>query len=96
MLVRYFVRLSGQTDLVELKRGDTVFAQDSVEAGVVAAIMLDCLHQEATHFLLGFLPPTAVYLLVPLSLIDRVSEKTVWLKITSEGIKDLPRHQPEG
>lgn len=96
LLIRHRVWLSQQADPVEIQRGDAVFAQDGVEAGVVAAIMLACHHQEATHFLLGFIPPTAVYPLVPLSLIDRVGEKTVWLKITSAEINDLPRHQPDG
>lgn len=96
LLIRHQVWLSQQADLVEIQRGDAVFAQDGVEAGVVAAIMLACHHQEATHFLLGFIPPTAVYPLVPLSMIDRVGEKTVWLKISSAEINDLPRHQPDG
>ncbi len=96
LLVRHWVRLNQQTTLVEIRRGDAVFAQDGVEVGFVAAIMLDCHHQEATHFLLGFLPPTAVYHLVPLSLINRIDEKTVWLKITTKGIEKLPKHKPDG
>ncbi|MEZ4641702.1 MAG: hypothetical protein R3E31_02995 [Chloroflexota bacterium] len=96
LLISHLVCLSRQTDLVEIQRGDVVFAQDGVEAGVVAAIMVDCHRQEATHFLLGFVPPTAIYHLVSLSLIDWIRERTVWLKITSEEINDLPRHQPDG
>ena len=96
LLISHLIRLNRQTDLVEIQRGDVVFAQDGVDVGVVAAIMVDCHRQEATHFLLGFVPPTAVYPLVPLPLIDRIVEKTIWLKITSEGIHYLPRHQPEG
>lgn len=95
LFIRHLVRLSRQTDPVEIQRGDVVFAQDGVETGVVAAIMVDCQRQEATHFLLGFVPPTAVYHLVPLSVIDRIDEKTIWLKIPSEGIQNLPRHRPD-
>lgn len=61
LLIRHLVCLSRQSDLVEIQRGDVVFAQDGVETGVVAAIMVDCHRQEATHFLLSFVPPTAVY-----------------------------------
>lgn len=95
LVVRHLVRLSRQTDRVKIQRGDVVIAQDGVGVGIVAAIVLDCHHQEPTHFLLGFVPPTAVYPLVPLCLIDRIGEETVWLKITSEAINDLPRHQPD-
>lgn len=95
LLIRHLVCLRRQTDLVEMQRGDVVFAQEGVEVGVVAAIMVDCHRQEATHFLLGFVPPTAVYHLVPLSMINRINERAIWLKLTSEGIHNLPRHQPD-
>lgn len=89
LLIRHLVWLSQQADLVEIQQGDAVFAQDGNEADVVAAIMLACQHKEATHYLLGFTPPTAVYPLVQLSIIDRVGEKTVWLKISSAEINGL-------
>lgn len=95
LLVRCLVCLDQETAPVEIKRGDVVVARDGVEAGVVAAVSLDCCRQKATHFLFEFVPPTAVYYLIPLSLIVEFDEKGVWLKITSEMINSLPMYQSD-
>jgi sporulation protein YlmC with PRC-barrel domain len=81
-------------DRVELRRGMIVLAQNGEGVGVVAAIVLDCASQEMTHMLLGQLPPTAVYRLIPLHLIAQIDGETVWLVIVCEEIESLPVHQP--
>ncbi|MCB0032697.1 MAG: hypothetical protein KDE51_01655 [Anaerolineales bacterium] len=91
LLVSGLVQL--ETELVEIRRGNVVMTQDGVEAGVVAAVVLDCPQQEITHFLLGFVPPTAVYHQVPLRLINRIEQEMVWLNITKEACDNLPRYQ---
>lgn len=94
LMVSGLVRLERETNPVEIQRGMSLMSQDGVETGVVAAVVLDCSRQEVTHILLSFVPPTAVYHLILLPLINRIDEETVWLRITSADIDNLPRHQP--
>jgi hypothetical protein len=80
---------------VEVRRGMMIIGQDKQVAGVVAAVVLGCRSQRGTHILLGHLPPTSNYYLIPLKLIDRIDGETVWLRASSEEIEKLPQHQPD-
>jgi hypothetical protein len=80
----------------EVWRGMLVLDRDNLVAGVVAAVVLDCSSQIINHILLGQLPPTAVYHLVPIHLLDRLGRDRLWLRIPRQQIAALPTHQPEG
>ncbi|MBE2223721.1 MAG: DUF2171 domain-containing protein [Anaerolineae bacterium] len=95
LLISGFITLAQECAPVSLQRGMSVLAQEGVIVGAVAAVVLNSGRQEITHFLLGQVPPTAVYRLIPLSLIDRIDGDMVWLRIPSEKISDLPLHQPD-
>ena len=95
LLVSGLVKLEQKNDSVELRRGMAILLQDEYAAGAVAAIVLDCQSQEVTHILLGQVPPTSDYRLIPLSLIDRIDRETVWLRASVADIEKLPVHQPD-
>ena len=93
LMVSSLVYLKQMDDPVEVQRGMIILGQDEQEAGVVAAIVLDCSSQKSTHILLSHVPPTSDYRLIPLKLVDRIAGKTVWLRVTTAEIEKLPRHQ---
>ena len=95
LMVSSLVYLEQMDDPVEVQRGMMILGQDGQEAGMVAAIVLDCRNQESTHILLGHVPPTSVYRLIPLKLIDRIDGESLWLRVSSEKIENLPIHQPD-
>ena len=95
LLVSGLVKLERKSDSVELRRGMAILLQDEYAAGVVAAIVLDCPSQEITHILLGQVPPTSNYRLIPLLLIDRIDREAVWLRASVADIEKLPVHQPD-
>lgn len=83
------VELMGN-DPVEVRRGMSVLTHDGIEAGTVAAVVMDCHCQEVTHVLLGQVPPTAVYRLTPVKLLAQVEENSIWLRVDSQAVADLP------
>lgn len=95
LLVNGFFQLGQKTDPVAVQRGMSVRASNGSAVGVVAAVVLNCLSQKITHILLGKLPPTAVYRLIPLSLFDRVDDESVWLRASPTKIETLPVRQPD-
>jgi hypothetical protein len=95
LMVSSLVYLDQMDDPVEVQRGMMIMGQDKQEAGMVAAVVLDCHSQKGTHLLLGHLPPTSDYRLIPLNLIDRIDGETVWLRASFEEIEKLPMHQPD-
>ncbi len=95
LMVSSLVYLEQMDDPVEVQRGMMILGQDGQEAGMVAAIVLDCRSQESTHILLGHLPPTSDYRLIPLKLIDRIDGQTVWLRASFGKIEKLPLHRPD-
>jgi sporulation protein YlmC with PRC-barrel domain len=80
---------------IEVQRGMIILTREGVEAGRVAAMVIDCRSEEVTHVLLGHVPPTSDYRLVSLNLIDRVDRDVIQLRVTSEDIEKLPVHQPD-
>ncbi len=95
LMVSSLLYLEQMDDPVEVQRGMMILGQDEQEVGVVAAVVLDCRSQEVTHILLGHVPPTSVYRLIPLKLIDRIDGESLWLRASSEKIEKLPIHQPD-
>jgi len=95
LLVRGFIKLEPETVPILLQRGMTILARNGVTVGAVAAVVLNCPQQEITYLLLGQIPPTAVYRLIPLALIERIDGEMVWLRIPSEKISALPLHQSD-
>lgn len=79
---------------VAVWRGLVVRTAGGTALGQVAALLLDCRTQAVTHLLLGMVPPTAVYHLIPLTLIQRIDAETVWLGTAVTAAGDLPRYQP--
>jgi hypothetical protein len=79
----------------ELTRGMPVLAQDGSTVGVVAAVVLTGLAKSISHILLGQVPPTAVYRLVPIALIDHVADERLWLQISQDQIHSLSLHDPD-
>jgi hypothetical protein len=81
-------------DTVELQRGAAIKDVNGVAVGVVAAVVMDCRTREVTHVLLGKVPPTAVYRLIPLSLIQSMIEGSLWLGIDTPVVSKLPCYKP--
>ena len=95
LMVSSLVHLEQLDGPVEVQRGMMILGHDELEAGVVAAVVLDCRNQRVTHILLGHVPPTSDYRLIPLKLIDRIDGQKVWLRASSGKIGALPLHQPD-
>lgn len=79
----------------EVARGMPVLVQDGSMVGTVAAIVQSGPTQAISHILLGQVPPTAVYRLIPLDLLDRLDGECLWLRATRQQIAMLPAHQPD-
>jgi hypothetical protein len=47
-----------------------------------------------THLLLGQVPPTAVYRLIPLALLDHLEDEQIWLNASPQEVAALPLYQP--
>ena len=77
---------------VEVRRCMAVLSRDGCELGMVAAVCLDPHTRYITAVLLGRLPVTADYRLIPIDLIDHVSEDAVHLRITAESVQELAQH----
>ncbi len=85
----------GRIDQVggEVTRGMPVLAQDGSMVGAVAAVVQSGPTRTTTHLLLGQVPPTAVYRLIPLDLLDRLEGECIWLHASRHQIAALPSHQ---
>ena len=77
---------------VEVRRCMAVLSCDGRELGMVAAVCLDPDTQDVAAVLLGRLPVTADYRMIPIALIDHVSEDAVHLRITAESMEELALH----
>ena len=78
---------------VEVRRCMAVLSRDGLELGMVAAVCFDSQTQDVSDVLLGRLPVTADYRLIPIDLIDHVSEDAVHLRITAESMRELAQHE---
>jgi hypothetical protein len=94
MMVAGLVRLKGaESPPVEIRRCMAVISGDSCELGIVAAVCFDCHMENVFAVLLGRLPVLADYRLIPVTLINHVSEDAVHLRITAESVEELAQHE---
>jgi len=94
MMVAGQVRLMGaESWAVEIRRCMTVISEDGCELGIVAAVCRDCHKENVFAVLLGRLPVTADYRLIPIALIDHVSADAVHLRISAESAQELAQHE---
>lgn len=77
---------------VEVRRCMAIFSGDGRKLGMVAAVCLDVHTQDVVAVLLGRLPETVDYRLIPTDLIERVSEDVVHLRIPAESVEELAQH----
>ena len=80
---------------VEIKRGMTILTKDGRDAGWVAAVVLDGTNQNVSHILLTHLHLSPDYRLVPINLIQQVSQETVLLHVDREAVEGLPHKLEE-
>jgi hypothetical protein len=95
LLVSGRVQLEPQCCSAELQRVMLVLTQEGLDAGIAAALVMNGRSQQITHILLSHVPPSAVYRLAPVSLIDRIDGQRIWLRAPMEAIERLPRHRPD-
>ena len=96
LLVSGFIYLESIGNLpVEVRRGMSILTQDGIEVGTAAAVMVDSHGGEVTHVLFGQVPPTSVYRLVSISLVEQVDGETIRLRATAVEIEKLPLYQPD-
>jgi sporulation protein YlmC with PRC-barrel domain len=62
------------------------------EVGKVAAVVIDSQSQAVTHIILGHLPETLEYRLVPAALIEEVDAEAIVLGIFSPLVESLPKY----
>lgn len=79
----------------EVARGMPVLAQDGRMVGIVAAVVQSGPAPTISHILLGQAPPTAIYRLIPLDLLDRIDGERIWLCATRQQITALPIYQSD-
>jgi hypothetical protein len=89
--------VAGWIDLVsgEVSRGMPVLVEDGRLVGVVAAVVQSGPDQSIDHILLGQVPPTSVYRLVPIDLLERLDGQGLWLRASRHQVATLPVHQPD-
>lgn len=80
---------------LEVRRGMTILSKEELEVGQVAAVVLDGNTQKATHILLGRLPETRGYWMVPVDLISEVRDDIVLLGISADVMDKLPLWRSE-
>jgi hypothetical protein len=76
---------------VEVRRGMAIRTEDGLEAGMVAAVVLEGGSLRATHVLLSRLPETSGYWMIPVELVAEVGGEVVRLSISEKEIENLAR-----
>lgn len=94
LLVSGLISLDAQPTPVWLQREMSVVSEDGHAVGTVAAVVLSSRAQAITHLLLGCVPPSPQYHLIPLHQIAQVSEGVVRLRATRREIANFPLHYP--
>jgi len=80
--------------MIEIERGMKIVVANGEEVGVVGAVMVNPQSEEMTHLLLCRVPVTAVYRLVPINLIAKIDDDTIYLNIQCDDLTKLTVHQP--
>jgi sporulation protein YlmC with PRC-barrel domain len=71
----------GMCHSTEVRRGMSIFTNQGIEVGKVAAIVIDDENQSPAHLLLDHLPEQQGYWSVPIELIAKVENDQLWLSI---------------
>ena len=79
---------------VKINRGMAILTKTGEEAGFSAGVVVPQGMDEATYILLGRLPVTAEYRLIPTKLIARVEDENIHLNVNCDEILKLHLHQP--
>lgn len=91
LMVSGLIRLDGDGDQpMVVRRGMSIWTSDGQEAGKVAALVADHDREQAAHILLSRLPEVLGYLCIPVDLIKKVEDESVFLLIPSQEINNLP------
>jgi len=72
-----------------------VLVEDGTIVGAVAAVVQTGADRTVTHLLLGQIPPTAEYRLIPLGLLDRLDGDGVCLRASRRQVLELPSYESE-
>ena len=84
-----YLQQAGDSE-VDVRRGMVILTSEGREAGRVAAVIIARQDQHVTHILLTRLGQLPEYRLVPIALVEQVSEETVRLGIFSQVVNTLP------
>ncbi len=77
---------------IELHRGMMILTHDGKEAGFSAGIVINE-DEETVFVLLGRLPVTSEYRLIPIEHIDRINGENIHLSLNCDGVMDLQLYQ---
>ena len=80
----------GSDIAVEVRRGMVILTSEGREAGRVAAVITNRHDQQVTHILLSRPSQHIEYRMVPIELVEQVSEETVSLHILAALVNTLP------
>ena len=79
---------------VKINRGMAVWTSSGAEAGFSAGVVVPQGSDEVTHLLLGRLPITSEYRLIPVWLIECIADENIHLNVDCNEILKLGLHQP--
>ena len=97
---QYRVMVNGRFHLphsstfVEINRGMIIMTSVGEKAGFSAGVVVKPGDEEAAFVLLGRLPVTSEYRLIPTGLIERTDGETIHLNVDCNKILRLHLHQP--
>jgi hypothetical protein len=92
LLVSGIIRLVHTDTPILVEREMPIFSVDGHLVGMVAAVVMLCASRQITDVLLGRVPPSAEYRLIPVDLIARVSHGVVRLHLTAHDVSKLTIH----
>jgi hypothetical protein len=82
--------LEGEAAAVEIRRGMTILTTEGEIAGIVAGVINDRDPQQVKYILLSRPSQQIEYLIVPIELVQQISEETVLLHVLAEVVNTLP------
>ena len=86
--------LPRSTTSIEVHRGMIIMTGAGEKAGFSAGVVIKAGDEEAAFVLLGRLPVTSEYRLIPTELIERIDDETIHLNVDCDKILKLHLHQP--
>ncbi len=90
------ILIPNHTTPILICRGMSILTRTGNKAGFSAGVVVPLGAEEATHILLGRLPVTSEYRLIPVALIAQIDlgKEAIYLNIDCVAILQLPLHQP--